>query len=192
MSKLKIGVFGSAFDPPTRGHQDVLKQAASFHDRILLVPSACHAFSKKMQPFDYRVEMLNCFIKDTVIESCDMTVCSLESSLLKDRDDQPVYTFDLMSALESHYGREVELSFIRGPDNADPQVWQRFYKASEIEKRWSIFTAKERIQARSSFVRQAIAEGEMDKQISSILKQLLLPSVYDYIKTKGLYRKDML
>ncbi len=188
MIKFKIGVLGSAFNPPTYGHLDVLKQAATFYDKILLVPSACHAFSKKMQPFSYRLEMLNAFKDDILIGSCELEVCDLEYHLLQDQPDQPVYTYDLMRILEKHYGENTELGFIRGPDNADPMVWSRFYKAEEIEARWSIFTAEERVQARSSLVRQAIADGELDKQDSVYLKQLLTPSVYSYIQKKDLYR----
>ena len=42
----RTGVFGSAFNPPTRGHYDVLTQAAPHFDRRLLVPSVAHAFRK--------------------------------------------------------------------------------------------------------------------------------------------------
>ena len=187
MVKWKIGVLGSAFDPPTCGHLDVLKQASHFYDNILLVPSAAHAFSKKMQPFNDRLEMLNVFLKDALLESCHLEVCDLEYHLLKDKPDHPVYTFDLLTALEHHYGSGVELGFIRGPDNANAQVWQRFYKSDEIEKRWSIFTAQERIRARSSQVRQSIAESGVDEPGNKDLQALLTPSVYQFIQQTGLY-----
>ncbi|MDP0588107.1 MAG: hypothetical protein QS748_02420 [Candidatus Endonucleobacter bathymodioli] len=194
--KKKIGVFGSAFDPPTIGHYDVLKQAAPFHDEILLIPSAKHAFLKEMQPFNCRVEMINIFVKDVLIQSCrcQVTVCRIEDYLFKNSGSggKAVYTFDLMRALEEYYKDDsVELCFIRGSDNADPDTWQRFYKASDIEKRWLIFTATERINVRSSQVRQLIAGGDIDKESSS-LKHLLLPSVFEYIRSKRLYLKEVL
>ncbi|MDP0561082.1 MAG: hypothetical protein QS721_01585 [Candidatus Endonucleobacter sp. (ex Gigantidas childressi)] len=195
--KKKIGVFGSAFDPPTRGHYDVVKQAAPFHDEILLVPSAKHAFLKEMQPFHYRVEMINRFVKDIFIQSrrCKITACQIEDYLFKRQryGARAVYTFDLMHALEAYYKDDnVELCFIRGPDNANPDIWQRFYKSCEIEKRWLIFTAIERVNARSSQVRQLIVDGEMDKESGISLNRLLLPSVFDYIRSNRFYLKGVL
>ena len=190
MIKPKVGVFGSAFDPPTRGHYDVLKQAAMFHDKILLVPSVGHPFSKKMLPFEYRVDMLGCFVKDIFINACEIEICRLEESLVTKSVLSVVYTFDLMTALEAHYNNDVALSFIRGPDNAKKMTWQRFYRAYDIEKRWSIFTAVERVPVRSSLVRRLIAGGDMKKKNQSrILNKQLLPSVFVYIKNKGLYLK---
>ncbi|WP_263081382.1 adenylyltransferase/cytidyltransferase family protein [Endozoicomonas sp. Mp262] len=190
MSKVKIGVFGSAFDPPTRGHLDVISQAAPYFDKILLVPSASHAFAKTMQLFSHRLAMLDCFVTEAAIDSCDMEVCDLEYQLLAETPDSAVYTYDLMDALETYYGKTVELSFIRGPDNAVPEVWNRFYRAGDIEKRWKLFTAKERVQARSSQVRQAIAGGLLESRCENgcVLNSLLLPTVQDYIQGKGLYQ----
>lgn len=208
MSELKIGVFGSAFDPPTLGHLDVLQQAAEHHDRILLVPSASHAFGKQSQPFEVRLEMLRLFVKEADV-ACPLDVCDLEQQLLASNPKHPVYTCDLLEALESHYQKAhqgIQLSFIRGPDNARPETWSRFYKAHEIEARWSIFTARERVGIRSSQVRSLVrgvvespgsADGfyEVDhpenrlleKRELRSLRDYLLPSVLAYIVEHGLY-----
>ena len=191
MNYPKIGVFGSAFNPPTLGHLDVLKQASAEFARILLVPSASHAFTKKMLPFDTRVEMLELFIANTQVFECELEVCTLEADMLQQFPGKPVYTCDLLRALEEHYKGEVQLGFIRGPDNADPQTWQRFYKAREIEQRWFLFTAEERIPVRSTGIRDLIqtlsASGKAgDKQLEA-LDGLLMPCVRDYILAKKLY-----
>ena len=39
MTKLKIAVFGSAFNPPHMGHADVVTQALAHFDRVILVPN---------------------------------------------------------------------------------------------------------------------------------------------------------
>ena len=186
MNKPRIGVFGSAFDPPTLGHQDVLKQTACHFDQILLVPSASHAFGKKSQPFHIRVELLHVFAQSALV-GCELQVCDLEAQLLEQNPDKPVYTFDLLEALERRYHGSVELSFIRGPDNANPVVWQQFYKAAEIEQRWSILTAKERLEVRSSSVRSILESLDMadDKQS---LDDFLLPSVKAFIQQRKLYQ----
>ena len=186
MSKPCIGVFGSAFDPPTLGHQDVLQQAAAHFDKILLVPSASHAFNKKSQPFSIRVEMLKHFAQEAEVDTV-LEVCELEAQLLENNPQKPVYTFDLLSALEHLYQGDVQLSFIRGSDNANPDVWRRFYKAKDIEQRWSLFTARERITARSSKVRALLKSAtSADKQNS--LDKYLLPSIKHFIQQHKLYQ----
>ena len=188
MNSIKTGVFGSAFNPPTLGHQDVLCQAAVHFDRILLVPSASHAFSKKLLPFAQRVTMLECFLKDVIVSGCELELCTLEETLLNNAPDKPVYTFDLMEALEQQYGQEVELGFIRGPDNADPAVWNCFYKAGDIEQRWQLFTARERRSIRSSLVRSLTASATSDDNRKKVLDDLLHPSVRDYVLLNKLYQ----
>ena len=188
MNKPHIGVFGSAFDPPTLGHQDVLQQAAEQFDQILLVPSASHAFNKKSQPFDVRLALLKIFVESAKVNT-ELIVCDLEARLLVKNPSAPVYTFDVLEALESQYQGTVELSFIRGPDNATPNIWGRFYKSREIEQRWSLFTAKERLNIRSSKVRSLLGSPAVDT--AHTLDDLLLPEVMAYLQQHKLYQGNV-
>ena len=186
MIPIKLGVFGSAFDPPTLGHLDVLQQAAACHDRILLVPSAFHAFDKNPLSFSLRLQMLQCFI-DEADAGCPLEVCDLEAELLAQNPGKPVYTYDLMEALTSRYKHRAELSFIRGPDNARPEIWTRFYKSREIEEKWPIFTATERVAIRSSDIRKILESSTIADDLQQGLK-MLLPSVQDFIMNNHLYQ----
>ena len=188
MSLIRLGVFGSAFDPPTLGHLDVLEQAAASHDRILLVPSAWHAFAKNPQPFKLRLDMLHRFIDDAKYLPCPLQVCDLEAALLKKKPNKPVYTYDLLTALEAQYANKANLCFIRGPDNAQPEVWSRFYKAKEIEARWLIFTATERVAARSSAVRKILESFQVADDYSQPDLNMLSPSVKAFILCHNLYK----
>ncbi|WP_330924561.1 adenylyltransferase/cytidyltransferase family protein [Candidatus Sororendozoicomonas aggregata] len=190
MKQLQLGVFGSAFDPPTRGHLDVIRQSASHFDSILLVPSASHAFAKKMQSFEHRIAMLQAFMEALGNVGCHLELCFIEAELLKKAPDQPVYTFDVLSALEAQYCEDIAISFIRGPDNADPQVWHSFYKARAIERRWGIFTAQQQVSARSSQVRALMAGQGPGEVTHKLLAPLLLPTVSDYILRNGLYLEE--
>ncbi len=185
MSQTRLGVFGSAFDPPTLGHLDVLQQAAGHHDRILLVPSVLHAFDKRPQPFKLRLQMLQCFIDEARVD-CPLEICDLENELLAQNPERPVYTYDLMTALARQYQNDIELSFIRGPDNARPEVWQRFYRWQDIEKRWPIFTARQRVNIRSSQVRRILETVELAD--NDIQRDMLLPSVNAFILIHHLYQ----
>ena len=186
MSHMKLGVFGSAFDPPTLGHLDVLRQAAICHDHILLVPSAFHAFDKKPLPFSLRLQMLQCFI-DEADAGCSLEVCDLEAELLEQNPGKPVYTYDLMEALTSKYKGKADVSFIRGPDNARPETWSRFYKSKEIEEKWPIFTAIERVAIRSSDVRKILESSKVADDLQQGLN-MLLPSVQAFIMNNNLYQ----
>ncbi|WP_299734572.1 adenylyltransferase/cytidyltransferase family protein [uncultured Endozoicomonas sp.] len=186
MRRLKLGVFGSAFDPPTLGHGDVIAQAAQFHDHILLVPSASHAFDKKPLPFDTRLAMLNAFIADISVD-CSLTVSAIEADMLAAHPDKPVYTYDLLSTLETHYQGTANISFIRGPDNADTQTWSRFFKHREIEEQWRIFTASERLNVRSSQVRKLL-KSNTGSQTDQHAMSMLTPSVKSFIIDHHLYQ----
>ena len=187
MNKPRIGVFGSAFDPPTLGHLDVIKQFARQFDRILLVPSARHAFNKDSLPFPVRVEMLGRFVSSVDV-SCDLEVCELEALLLQNSPASPVYTYDLLTALDEKYQGQANLTFIRGPDNAQPETWNRFYRAREIENRWSIVTAEERLNVRSSTVRSILNQPGSADNTTQSLDDFLLPSVRAYIQEHKLYQ----
>ncbi|GAA4650734.1 nicotinate-nicotinamide nucleotide adenylyltransferase [Kistimonas scapharcae] len=183
-----IGVFGSVFDPPTLGHLDVLEQAAGHFDHIILVPSAAHAFSKQPLPFEQRLALLRCFAKPIALPGCTLEVSEIENALLNQQPEKPVYTFDVLVALEVTHP-DANLSFIRGPDNAAPETWQRFYRYAEIEARWALFTANERVTARSSQVRQLLQEMAPDDSNGlHELDLLVTPEVRDQILVHGLYR----
>ncbi|OQX37149.1 MAG: hypothetical protein B0D91_07495 [Oceanospirillales bacterium LUC14_002_19_P2] len=183
-----IGVFGSVFDPPTLGHLDVLEQAAEHFDHIILVPSAAHAFSKQPLPFEQRLSLLWCFAKSITLPGCTLEVSEIENTLLNQQPEKPVYTFDVLVALEATHP-DANLSFIRGPDNAAPETWQRFYRYAEIETRWALFTANERVRARSSQVRQLLQDTALDDNNDlRELNALVPPEVRDQILVHGLYR----
>jgi nicotinate-nucleotide adenylyltransferase len=59
MKTKNIGILGSAFNPPHLGHKDIIEQVYQDFDEILLIPSFCHAFDKKMEPYQDRLCMAN-------------------------------------------------------------------------------------------------------------------------------------
>ncbi|WP_062260074.1 adenylyltransferase/cytidyltransferase family protein [Endozoicomonas arenosclerae] len=187
MTVKKTGIFGSAFNPPTLGHLDVLQQAQEAFDLILLVPSAAHAFAKQMLPFHHRLAMCQIFVDSVQLPDCQLKVSGIEHDMLAAHPKQPVYTFDLLERLECLYPDD-QLGFIRGPDNADPETWQRFYRSDDIENRWPVFTAHERQSIRSTQVRELLVSGTSDDNNRETVAKLLLPSVHEYILQHHLYQ----
>ena len=186
-----IGVLGSAFDPPTLGHRDVIVQAAAHFDLILLLPCAAHAFNKQPLPFDTRLQMLETFAKELGESGIAVEVSDIEQDIADQNPELAVRTWDVMNWLEALYqqsGKPVTLSFIRGPDNARPETWQRFYRWQDIENNWSLFTAEERVAARSSEVRNLLQQGSHSSLQK--LEQLVTPAICRYILEHQLYQPE--
>ncbi len=186
----EIGVFGAAFNPPTLGHRDVIMQAKDHFNEILLVPSFSHAFGKNMLAIEHRLAMLALFIADLPKRNFpSVTISSIEETLFqKNGNKGPVYTFDVLSALASNYqdkSETVKLSFILGPDNSAPSVWQKFYRYQDIEKNWSLFIAKENLHIHSTNVRELCKNGAPISQLTPLVGD----KVAHYIKANQLYRE---
>jgi len=173
----QIAVFGSAFNPPHRGHEDVIAQARGWADKVILVPSYSHAFGKKMLPFELRVNMVEKMLED-IGNPENIVLSNIEKQIASNKKDgEPIYTFDVLEALEKRY-KTNRLTFVVGPDNASPITWQRFYRAQDILARWSIWAAEERVPVRSSKIREKLAKHELPNnkecspQVIALLKDM--------------------
>ncbi|MBE8215399.1 MAG: adenylyltransferase/cytidyltransferase family protein [Endozoicomonadaceae bacterium] len=176
----KIGVFGSAFDPPTLGHQNVIMQARNLYDELILIPSICHPFKKKMSSFEKRCEWVQKFIED--ISPCiqkPVSLSCIEKILWSGYHEDTVFTYTVLEALEQRYypKKNYQLIFIRGEDNAQPAIWSTFYRAEDIVKKWPIFTAKIQKNIRSSTVRSMICRKQPISSYQAALTELLSPHV---------------
>ncbi|CAH7339717.1 Nicotinate-nucleotide adenylyltransferase [Vibrio chagasii] len=150
----KIGVFGSALNPMTLGHVDAIKQALELCDRVLVVPSFSHAFSKKMKPFDLRVELARKTVEAEFAGGL-VEVSTVEQELSKTIEGA-IYTYDLLDSL-SKADPENEYVFLCGTDNI--QNFDAFYKSDEIMNGWSVLGLEERVAIRSTYVRNNVVEG---------------------------------
>jgi nicotinate-nucleotide adenylyltransferase len=171
-----LGVFGSAFNPPTLGHADLIQQAleTGHFQKILLVPSYRHAFGKSMADYSLRCQLVSAFIADMKLEECQLY--AVEDKIANDR---PIYTYDLMHYIETQFKQPI--GFILGEDN-----WlnfNQFYKADDIKQRWPIFVGKERKNIRSTLVR---ARLEQHQDVS----HLITPGVQKLIQQWGLYHDN--
>ncbi|WP_199609594.1 nicotinate-nicotinamide nucleotide adenylyltransferase [Flocculibacter collagenilyticus] len=195
----KIAVFGSAFNPPTRGHADVitqLQQHAIRFDEILLIPSYQHAFGKKMADYQTRCELLQLFIEDitqapSALTPTKVTPCFVEH-LIEKEQGAAIYTYDVLTFLEQRYQalndhQQYEMHFIIGPDNL--ANWDKFYKAQEIKQRWQLVAVPQQQDIRSTYAREAL-ENSLDNDREALLvklQQYLTPSVAEYLITHNVY-----
>lgn len=185
MGQPSYGVFGAAFDPPTLGHQNAIEQCRKHFDKVLLVPSAAHAFGKKMTEFKHRMAMLELFCQHWA--SSQILIEPVEKELLHQRPSKPVYSFDLLEALEQKYqSSNPKLTLILGPDNM--VVWDKFYKHQAIDERWGRFGVREDIAVHSVDVRTLLATQPLNDELESTLLEKVPRPVLDYILANNLYR----
>nr|WP_086937930.1 nicotinate-nicotinamide nucleotide adenylyltransferase [Thaumasiovibrio occultus] len=147
-----IAVFGSAFNPPSLGHASVLKRLSMF-DQVLLLPSAAHAWGKKMLPFDIRCQLVDAFITD--LQLANLSLSTLEAELLQQSDS--VTTFAVLTALQER-DPEATFTFVLGPDNL--LAFNKFYRSDDILQRWNIMACPQTVNIRSTMIRDAIAQQD--------------------------------
>lgn len=168
---MKIAVFGSAFNPPHRGHMDVIEQLKPKFDKVLLIPSAAHAFGKKPVDIECRSKMLELILGDYFANDPKIEVSLVEFDMVNNsEDDKPVYSYDLLQYLNQETAAEYHL--VIGPDNAASETWQKFYKHKEIENEFAITVVDERRKIRSTEIRELLGLIAEDKTKRSLHNKL--------------------
>jgi len=193
----KIGIIGSAFNPPHLGHKDIIEQVYQDFDEILLVPSYRHPFAKKMVSYKDRLYMASMLGQSFHAESFrrfDSAATIATSSIEREigiKSSKPVYTYDVLEELEQRYlnaNIKPELTFIIGPDNATHDTWSKFYKGDEISQRWNLRSVSERIPVHSSIIRELIADYHRPEFLfETRLKNYLDGVIAKYIFNHRLY-----
>jgi len=193
----KIGIIGSAFNPPHLGHKDIIEQVYQDFDEILLVPSYRHAFAKKMVPYKDRLFMASMLGQSfhaerfkTFNHAATIATSSIEREI-GINSNVPVYTYDVLNELEQRYlnaNIQPELTFIVDPDNATHETWSKFYKGDEILQRWNLRSVSERIPVHSSIIRELIADYHRPEFLfKTRLKNYLDGVIAQYIFNHRLY-----
>ena len=193
----KIGILGSAFNPPHLGHKDIIEQIHQDYDEILLVPSYRHAFGKNMVPYNDRLYMTSMLGQTFHAEKhkrfkhhAKIATSPIERELGQG-SNTPVYTYDVLTELEKRYkiaGIKSDLTFIVDPDNATHETWSKFYKGDEILRRWNLRSVSERIPIHSSIIRELISEYKRPEFLfETRLKNYLDGVIAKYIFNQRLY-----
>ncbi len=183
MCQNKIAVFGSAFNPPHKGHADAIQQLLDQgYSKVLVVPSANHAFGKNMVNFDLRILMAKSLISEAFSNGSAFNaveILDIESLIYEKRKrrgaTRPIYTYELLRHLRRKY-KNTTIHFAIGPDNARDETWNRFYKSKEILKEFGRVVLEEKEQYHSSDIRDCIKNNKncwekyVTNGVSSIIK----------------------
>lgn len=168
-----IGVFGSAFNPPSRGHLDAIKQALEQCEAVWLVPAISHAFGKRMLDFETRWGMLQAFVAD--IDDARVQPSRMEADLWNGLS--PVYTLQVMSSLQERHPDQA-FAFLCGPDNW--AAFDRFAGSEEISRRWPVIPLEERHPIRSTQIR-------LRRRAGQDISAWITPRVATYLNRHRLY-----
>lgn len=119
-----IAVYGGAFNPPHVGHAMVVSWILKrqLANRVILVPSFAHPFSKDMRPFEERLRLVEDFANDVDPHDERVLVSAVESVL-----PAPNYTINQLRKLQELWGSGHKLRCVMGADNlAKRENWFGF------------------------------------------------------------------
>jgi nicotinate-nucleotide adenylyltransferase len=183
VSRVEFGVYGGSFDPPHIAHALAVNVALMGHglERVLVVPTYRHAFSKKLAEFEDRLHMCElAFIHLRQVE-----ICSIEREL-----PPPSYMLHTLQALAERYPG-VQLRLLIGTDIlGETHAWHDFAGVTRLAPPLVIerhgYTPHDPDQpalpaVSSSEIRRRLQAGESTRG-------WLSPSVEQYILARGLYR----
>ena len=184
----KIALFGTSADPPTVGHQTILRWLSQHYDRVVVWASD-NPFKQHQTPLSDRSEMLRLTISD--INSSNNINLHPE---LSDR-----YTLITVNKARANWGDEAEYSLIIGSDIL-PQI-DSWYRSEDLLKLVKVlivprsgYRIKERDLAslKKAGGEFAIATLNAPRVSSSTYRlqkdrSLITNSVRDYIWQKNLY-----
>lgn len=178
---MTLGIFGGSFDPPHICHVLVCQYVLSMHfvDRILVIPSFSHPFSKDQAPFEHRLAMTR------------MAMAGLGSAVevsdIEATRDGYSYTVDTLRQLRPMFPSE-SMRLIIGSDILDEvDRWKDFDEVKRLAPPLIIPRGLDDAPGTFTFpplsstqIRAAMKSGQ---DVSSALQPLVL----DYIARNGLY-----
>lgn len=182
--KTEWAVFGGSFDPPHVAHVLAAAYVLAAHGvaRVLVTPTAAHAFGKRLTSFEHRLRM--CELAFAPLRAVE--TCAIEREL-----PQPSYTLNTLQALAARYP-DVQLRIVLGADlQAETHAWHDFAGICAISpplwigRQGHVSPAGEPAlpDISSTEVRRRLIAGETTTG-------LLSPAVADYIRDHDLYARS--
>ncbi|MEM8723602.1 MAG: nicotinate-nucleotide adenylyltransferase [Cyanobacteria bacterium P01_G01_bin.39] len=184
----KIALFGTSADPPTVGHQTILRWLSQHYDRVVVWASD-NPFKQHQTPLEYRSAMLQLAIKDLTSQHNIELHPELSNR----------YTLITVNKARNKWGNKVEFTLVIGSDIL-PQITS-WYRISELLQQVKVlivprlgYGIKQTDLADLTKIggQFAIATLNAPKVSSSNYRlqqdqSLVSPSVRDYIYQKKLY-----
>ena len=187
---MKLFFFGGSFDPPHKGHLEIIQYCCKHSDKLLLIPAAKSPLKNQPPSAEryHRIQMLKLLIQDLdfPIQVDDWEI----------NQSGPSYTYDTIQHLQENYP-DSNLSMVIGADQLIK--FQRWKNYKEIMNSVQIlgfnrdscdFTPPDemnltwlkdfKVDISSSIIREKIAKGDSSDND-------LTPSIQRYIQNNKLY-----
>lgn len=196
-----IALFGGSFNPPHKGHGQVLAWLAGLtqFDEVWLVPSFGHPFLKRMIPFSHRVRLCQLLVADWVNDAVFKKDSSLKkkvkvSSFEKKMGKKPVYTYNLLTRLKKEFPG-VKWTLVLGSDcKKDLHRWKNYKGLLKKADFYFIPRAGFHVRAIHELPLRFldISSTELREKLPGKkgVKKYISPSVLKYIRDKKLYENS--
>jgi nicotinate-nucleotide adenylyltransferase len=175
-------VFGGSFDPPHVGHLLVAAYVLGSLgvERVLVTPTAAHAFGKKLSSFEDRVRM--CELAFEPLRGVEL--CTIEREL-----PAPNYTLHTLQALAARHP-DVQLRLLVGSDlQRETHAWHDFAAITKLAPPlWIARQGSDSIPGEPAM--PDISSTEIRRRVGSneSTAGLMSPRVAEYIRSRDLYR----
>lgn len=150
----KAALYGLAGNPPHRGHWGCVRGLVEAGYFVVVSPSAGHAFGKRMAPYAQRVEWARMGLEEFCSDLRGRyELWDGEERLRQRMGAQAVYSIDVLRELAAlHPMRELKLAV--GPDNAIPEVFEKFKEHQSIVRDFGLVALEEQDAKRSTHLRE--------------------------------------
>jgi nicotinate-nucleotide adenylyltransferase len=177
-----IAVFGGSFDPPHIAHTLAVAYVLGAYDvdRVLVVPTANHAFGKKLTAFEHRVHMCELAMKCLSAVS----VSRVEATL-----PQPNRTLHTLEALQAEHAH-AQLRLVIGSDLLDEtHAWHNFARVAELAPPIVVQRQGHLSSTATTPALPAVSSTELRRRLRAghSTTGFLAPSVAAYALAHGLY-----
>lgn len=125
--KIRVAIYGGAFNPVTNGHVEVAKMILNSSkqiDTVWFLPAYQHLHNKQMEDSEHRVEMLNKALCDPRMEVFDYEI--------QHKFKGETYHFVKHLLSDPKYKDQYEFYFVIGQDNAD--TFDRWVNFEHLER----------------------------------------------------------
>lgn len=207
MARRKIALFGGTFDPIHLGHTRVAEAAARQieAEKVVFIPAKCSPLKGFLPNAtdDDRLRMIQLAARGN--ERFSVSDCELHRPA-------PSYTLDTVKHFQKQCGSEASIYWLIGADSVDDLIlWHRIdelidichlavmvrggYAVPSFDKHLHIL-GRDRVEKLQSNVIETPSIDLSSTQIRNRLaagedvRHMLCPDVLDYIRRRGLYRRD--
>lgn len=174
-----IGLFGSSFNPPHRGHQAVIQDLSQkdLFDEIWLIPVFRHPFNKDLAPLEHRLAMLQRLCQ-TLPPTVHINL--IEQELAAEKS----YAIDTVMALQKRHP-QCRFSLILGSDLKDSL--HRWHRYEDLKNQTEFHFIRRQGYEESPYPEVSSSLIRKLCQSNQSIDHLVPPPISDYLKQHKIY-----